>query len=83
MEKHSLVIKVPALHQPWELEIGVLVLFRKGKSRLLLPHTQQSCPHSVNSALACCFVLYQANDLAAKGPNLKGDNLELTKQDAH
>lgn len=86
MKKHSLVIKHPALQQPWQLEI-----FRSGAVHWVCVTAKagkevESCCLIVSKAglilyalflafVSFHFVLYQAHYLAAKGPNFKGDNL--------
>lgn len=86
MKKHSLVIKLPALQQPWKLEnlgsgaVHQVCITVEAEKEVRTPVASYSAKQFSSFALCSwllLIVLYQAHYLAAKGPNLKGDNLYL------
>lgn len=85
MKKHSLVIKLPALQQPWKLEnLGSGAVHQVCITGEAEKESQDSCCLIFGKAVLILrtlflvvvdFVLYQAHYLAAKGPNLKKETI--------
>lgn len=85
MKKHLLVIKLPALQQPWKLEnlgsgaVHQVCITAEAKKEVRTP-VASYLAKQFSSFTLCSWLLFcliPGELLSSKGPNLKGDNLYL------